>query len=80
MIQRRPHRCARKAPAAIRRRTVDADTPKYAAASPTENSGLGKNSMGLLVVVYGFDMGPTPSVTPVCILATPCATGAASSL
>jgi hypothetical protein len=50
---------------------VDADTPRYAAASPTENSGLGKNSMGLLMVVCDFDMGPTPSATAVCILATP---------
>src|SRR5205085_4421914 len=44
-----------------------------------ENSGLGKNSMGLLVVVCDFDMGPTPSATSVCILATPCAACAASS-
>jgi hypothetical protein len=80
MIQLRPHRCARKAPAAMRRRTVDADTPRYAAASPTENSGLGKNSMGLLVVLCGFNMGLTPSASSTCIPATPCATCAASSL
>jgi hypothetical protein len=49
----------------MRRRTVDADTPRYAAASPTENSGLGKNSMGLLMVVCDFDMGPTPSAITV---------------
>src|SRR2546423_2594601 len=73
MIQLRPHRCARKAPAAMRRRTVDADTPRYAAASRTENSGLGKNSIGLLVVLCDFGMGPSPSATSVCILATPCA-------
>ena len=73
MIQLRPHRCARKAPAAMRRRTVDADTPRYAAASPTENSGLGKNSMGLLIlmVVCDFDMGPTPSASAVYIPTTP---------
>src|SRR5438105_15960848 len=79
MIQLRPHRCARKAPAAMRRRTVDADTPRYAAASRTENSGLGKNSMRLLVVLCDFDMGPTPSAPSVCILATPCATCASSA-
>src|SRR5205085_7435622 len=68
MIHRRPHRSARKAPAAMRRRTVEADTPRYTAASPTENSGLGENSAtstaagghppGVLVVVRDVDTGP----------------------
>ena len=68
MIHRRPHRWARKAPAAMRRRTVEADTPRYVAASPRENSGLGKTSAtsavaggrppGVLMVVCEFDTGP----------------------
>ena len=67
MIHRRPHRWARKAPAAMRRRTVEADTPRYAAASPTENSGLGENvatsaaaggrPLGMLVGVRDVDTG-----------------------
>src|SRR3989442_7507503 len=71
MIQLRPHRCARNAPTAMRRRTVEADTPRYAAASRTENSGLGKNAMRLLVVLDDFDMRPTPSPTSVGILDDP---------
>src|SRR5918912_3328510 len=68
MIHRRPHRWARKAPAAMRRRTVEADTPRYAAASPTENSGFGENAAtsaaargrppGMLVVVRDVNTGP----------------------
>ena len=67
MIHRRPHRWARKAPAAMRRRTVEADTPRYTAASPTENSGLGENAatsaaaggrpLGMLVGVRDVDTG-----------------------
>src|SRR5207248_694603 len=71
---RLPNRWARKAPAAMRRRTVDADTPRYSAASRTENSGLGNNSMGLLVVVRDVDIGPALSATSVAVLATPSAT------
>ena len=52
----------------MRRRTVEADTPRYAAASPTENSGLENNpatsaaaggrSPDVLVVVRDVDTGP----------------------
>jgi len=36
----------------MRRRTVEGDTPRYAAAARTENSCLDKGTLGSLVVVW----------------------------
>jgi hypothetical protein len=62
-IHVRPHRCAPTSPAAMRRRTVEGDTPSYAAAARTENSCLDRGTPGSLVVVWNV------AITSISVLA-----------
>jgi hypothetical protein len=47
----------------MRRRTVEGDTPRYAAAVLTENSCLDKGTLGSLVVVWNL------AITSISVLA-----------